>query len=66
MINAGDGAKSTASPLMLVNLFLPKGSYDNIFLANYAYINLNDQLTRPGQRNCRQAVSLLLVKPDRL
>ena len=51
---------------MLVNLFLPKGSYDNIFLANYAYINLNDQLTRPGQRNCRQAVSLLLVKPDRL
>ena len=27
----------------------PKGTYDNIFLANYAYINLNDQLTRvPG------------------
>ncbi len=41
--------KSTAAPLMLVNLYSPKGTYDNIFLANYAYINLNDQLTRvPG------------------
>ena len=41
--------KSTAAPLMLINLYSPKGTYDNIFLANYAYINLNDQLTRvPG------------------
>jgi HAE1 family hydrophobic/amphiphilic exporter-1 len=41
--------KSTAAPLMLVNLFSPNGTYDNVFLANYAYINLNDQLTRvPG------------------
>jgi HAE1 family hydrophobic/amphiphilic exporter-1 len=38
--------KSTAAPLMLINLYSPKGTYDNIFLANYAYINLNDQLTR--------------------
>ena len=30
-------------------LYSPKGTYDNIFLANYAYINLNDQFTRvPG------------------
>src|SRR5262249_53518887 len=41
--------KSTAAPLMLVNLYSPRGTYDNIFLANYSYINLNDQLTRvPG------------------
>src|SRR5437762_12183412 len=38
--------KSTTAPLMLVNLYSPKGTYDNIFLANYSYINLNDQLTR--------------------
>src|SRR5437763_2642742 len=38
--------KSTAAPLMLVNLYSPKGTYDNIFLANYSYIKLNDQLTR--------------------
>src|SRR5436305_5402850 len=47
VINAGVTVqKSTAAPLMLVNLYSPKGTYDNIFLANYAYINLNDQLTR--------------------
>jgi hydrophobic/amphiphilic exporter-1 (mainly G- bacteria), HAE1 family len=41
--------KSTASPLLLISLFSPKGTYDNIFLANYAYINLVDQITRqPG------------------
>jgi HAE1 family hydrophobic/amphiphilic exporter-1 len=36
---------------MLVALYSPKGSYDNTFLANYAYINILDQLTRiPGHR----------------
>ena len=41
--------KSTAAPLMLFDLYSPNGSYDSEFLANYAYINLNDQLTRvPG------------------
>jgi HAE1 family hydrophobic/amphiphilic exporter-1 len=41
--------KSTSAPLMLIDLFSPKGTYDNVFLANYSYINLNDQLTRvPG------------------
>ena len=38
--------KSTASPLILFALFSPNGTYDNIFLANYAYININDQMTR--------------------
>jgi HAE1 family hydrophobic/amphiphilic exporter-1 len=38
--------KSTSSPLLLYALYSPKGTYDSTFLANYAYINLNDQLTR--------------------
>ncbi len=38
--------KSTASPLLLFGLYSPNGTYDNVFLANYAYINLNDQMTR--------------------
>ncbi len=38
--------KSTAAPLMVVDLISPNGTYDAIFLANYAYINLNDQITR--------------------
>src|SRR5260370_3474987 len=34
---------------MLIALYSPKGSYDGVFLANYGYINLFDQLTRvPG------------------
>ncbi|HEY6986973.1 MAG TPA: efflux RND transporter permease subunit, partial [Bryobacteraceae bacterium] len=31
---------------MLIALSSPKGSYDSVFLANYAYINLVDELTR--------------------
>jgi len=64
--------KSTAAPLMLVNLFSPKGTYDNIFLANYSYINLNDQLTRvPGIASVTvfgagQYAMRCWVKPDRL
>ena len=38
--------KSLAAPLMLLALYSPKGSHDATFLANYAYINLVDQLTR--------------------
>jgi multidrug efflux pump len=38
--------KSTSAPLMVVSLFSPKGTYDATFLANYANININDQLTR--------------------
>src|SRR6476620_4461592 len=73
VINAGVTVqKSTAAPLMLVNLFSPKGSYDNIFLANYAYINLNDQLTRvPGIASVTvfgagQYSMRCWVKPDKL
>jgi multidrug efflux pump len=64
--------KSTMAPLMLVNLFSPKGTYDNIFLANYSYINLNDQLTRvPGIASVTvfgagQYAMRCWVRPDRL
>src|SRR6201984_235509 len=64
--------KSTTAPLMLVSLYSPKGSYDGVFLANYAYINLVDQLTRiPGIGNVQvfgagQYAMRLWVKPDQL
>jgi hydrophobic/amphiphilic exporter-1 (mainly G- bacteria), HAE1 family len=64
--------KSTAAPLMLVNLYSPKGTYDNVFLANYSYINLNDQLTRvPGIASVTvfgagQYAMRCWVKPDQL
>src|SRR4051795_5625678 len=64
--------KSTTAPLMLISLYSPKGSYDGIFLANYGYINLYDQLTRlPGIGNVQvfgagQYAMRLWVKPDQL
>src|SRR5438046_6544006 len=64
--------KSTTAPLMLVSLYSPKGTYDNVFLANYGYINLFDQLTRvPGIGSVQvfgagQYAMRLWVKPDQL
>src|SRR6188472_1312032 len=64
--------KSTTTPLMFVSLYSPKGTYDGVFLANYAYINLVDQLTRvPGIGNVQvfgagQYAMRLWVKPDQL
>jgi len=41
--------KSTTSPLALFSLYSPNGTYDATFLANYAYVNINDPMTRvPG------------------
>src|SRR5256885_221857 len=41
--------KSVLSPLGLFVLHSPKGTYDELFLSNYAYVNLNDPMTRvPG------------------
>ncbi len=41
--------KSVTSPLALFSLHSPKGTYDATFLANYAYININDPMSRvPG------------------
>ncbi|HEY6250292.1 MAG TPA: multidrug efflux RND transporter permease subunit [Candidatus Angelobacter sp.] len=64
--------KSVTAPLMLVAVYSPKGTYDAKFLANYAYINLVDTLTRSpgvGQVNvfgAGQYAMRLWVKPDQL
>ena len=38
--------KSLSSPFMFISLFSPKGTHDAAFLANYAYINMVDELSR--------------------
>jgi HAE1 family hydrophobic/amphiphilic exporter-1 len=38
--------KTQGTPLMLISLFSPKGTYDGLFLGNYALINVNDALYR--------------------
>src|SRR5579863_2794411 len=64
--------KSVTAPLMVMGLYSPNGTYDGKFLANYSYINLNDQLTRvPGIGNVQvfgagQYAMRLWVKPDQL
>jgi HAE1 family hydrophobic/amphiphilic exporter-1 len=64
--------KSTLAPLMLVALNSPKGSYSDRFLANYAYINLTDPLTRVKGVGTVQVFGAgqyamrLWVKPDQL
>ncbi|HLJ16102.1 MAG TPA: multidrug efflux RND transporter permease subunit [Bryobacteraceae bacterium] len=64
--------KSLSAPLMLVALYSPNGTYDSIFLANYAYINLVDELTRvPGIARVQvfgagQYAMRCWVKPDQL
>ncbi len=64
--------KSTAAPLLVVDLISPQGTYDAIFLANYAYINLNDQITRvPGIASVTvfgagQYAMRFWVRPDQL
>src|SRR5262245_6904017 len=41
--------QSAASPLVLFALYSPKGTHDALFVSNYAYININDPMTRvPG------------------
>ena len=62
----------TTAPFMLLDLYSPNGAYDNIFLANYAIINLQYALTRvPGisQVNIYGAgpyAMRIWVNPDRL
>src|SRR5579864_6131625 len=64
--------KTLTAPLMLISLNSPHGSYDGRFLSNYAYINLNDQLTRvPGIGSVQvfgagQYAMRLWVRPDQL
>ncbi len=64
--------KQLTAPLMLLALTSPKGTYNSTFLANYAYINLNDRLTRvPGIASVSvfgagQYALRYWVKPDQL
>jgi HAE1 family hydrophobic/amphiphilic exporter-1 len=64
--------KAVTAPLMLVDVYSPKGTYDATFLANYAYINLVDPLLRsPGIGNVQvfgagQYAMRMWVKPDEL
>src|SRR5580692_4467164 len=64
--------KSTASPLLLIDLSANAGVFDNVFLANYAFINLNDELTRvPGVASVSifgagQYAMRCWVNPDKL
>jgi hydrophobic/amphiphilic exporter-1 (mainly G- bacteria), HAE1 family len=64
--------KSATSPLGLFVLYSPKGTYDALFLSNYAYININDPMTRvPGVGQVQifgagQYAVRLWVNPDTL
>ncbi|MGB6946048.1 MAG: efflux RND transporter permease subunit [Bryobacteraceae bacterium] len=64
--------KATTAPLMLVAIYSPHGTHDATFLANYAYINLNDPVARSygvGQTQifgAGQYAMRLWVKPDQL
>jgi HAE1 family hydrophobic/amphiphilic exporter-1 len=64
--------KVTGLPMMLVGLYSPKNSYDSLFLANYANINIVDALYRvPGVGEVRifgagDYAMRIWVKPDRL
>jgi len=64
--------KSTTAPLMLIALYSPNGSHDSNYLANYAYINLNDPIARlygVGQTQVfgsGQYAMRLWVKPDQM
>jgi HAE1 family hydrophobic/amphiphilic exporter-1 len=64
--------KSTTAPLMLLALYSPRGTHDSTYLANYAYINLNDPVGRlygVGQTQVfgsGQYAMRLWVNPDQL
>ncbi len=64
--------KSLSSPLMLLAVSSPHSTYDGIFLANYAYINLVDEITRvKGVSRVQvfgagQYALRIWVKPDQL
>ena len=63
---------SATSPLALFSVYSPKGTYDALFLTNYAYINMNDPMTRvPGVAQVQifgagNYAMRLWVRPDTL
>lgn len=62
--------KSTHAPLVLIALYSPHGTHNALFLANYAYVNLVDPITRlPGVANVQvfgagQYAMRIWLKPD--
>ena len=64
--------QSTSAPLLLFSLFSPDDTFNSLFLANYAYINLNNELARlPGISNVSifgagQYAMRIWVTPDQL
>jgi multidrug efflux pump len=64
--------KSTGLPMIVISLYSPNRTYDSLFLANYANINVNDVLYRvPGVGEVRVFGSSdyamrIWVKPDAL
>src|SRR5256886_627486 len=62
--------KSTGLPMLVISLFSPHNTYDSLFLANYATINVNDVLYRvPGVGEVRlfgasDYAMRIWVKPD--
>src|SRR6516225_7345257 len=64
--------QSTGLPLVAISLYSPQGSFDTLFLSNYATINLIDTLQRvPGVGQIRvfgaaDYAMRIWVKPDRL
>src|SRR5438105_10358835 len=64
--------QSTGLPLVAISLYSPKGSYDPLFLSNYATINITDALYRVhgvGQVRLFGASDYAMriwVKPDKL
>ena len=64
--------KSLSSPLLMMALYSPHGTYNSSFMSNYAYINLADELARvPGIARVQifgagQYAMRIWVKPDKL
>jgi HAE1 family hydrophobic/amphiphilic exporter-1 len=64
--------KTQGSPLMLISLYSPKGTYDPLFIGNYALINVNDAIYRvPGvgqvaNFGASEYAMRIWVKPDQL
>ncbi|HET7434128.1 MAG TPA: multidrug efflux RND transporter permease subunit [Thermoanaerobaculia bacterium] len=64
--------KTQGSPLMLISLYSPKGTYDPLFISNYALINVNDAIYRvPGvgqvlNFGAAEYAMRIWLKPDQL
>jgi hydrophobic/amphiphilic exporter-1 (mainly G- bacteria), HAE1 family len=64
--------KSPAAPMAIFSLYSPNGTYDDTFLSNYAYININDPMSRTsgmGQvqiLGANQYAMRFWVRPDTL